>query len=86
MAEIIKIVLTGGPCGGKTGALGFLQKELTDRGVAVACAEEAASMVKRMIRDGKLPDDMSSFAFHHMLFLYYQLQLLKYLNHMLLHK
>ena len=68
MAEITKIVLTGGPCGGKTGALGFLQKELTDRGVAVACAEEAASMVKRMIRDGKLPDDMSSFDFHQMLF------------------
>lgn len=36
MAEITKIVLTGGPCGGKTSALGFLQKELTERGVAVA--------------------------------------------------
>lgn len=68
MAEIIKIVLTGGPCAGKTSALRYLKEALTERGVAVACAEEAATMVKRLIREGKLPDDMSSFAFHHTLF------------------
>ena len=28
MAEVIKIVLTGGPCGGKTTALNFLKDEL----------------------------------------------------------
>ena len=49
MAEITKIVLTGGPCGGKTGALGFLQKELTDRGVV------AATLGKRILRAQTAP-------------------------------
>lgn len=68
MAEIIKIVLTGGPCGGKSSALSYLKQELTVRGVSVACVEESASIVKRYVRAKILPDNMSSFAFHHMLF------------------
>ena len=68
MAEIVKIALTGGPCGGKTGALGYLKQALTDRGVAVACVEEAASVIKKRIRNGELPADMDSYAFHSLLF------------------
>lgn len=28
MAEVVKIVLTGGPCGGKTSALKYISEEL----------------------------------------------------------
>ena len=35
MAEVIKIVLTGGPCGGKTTALNFLKDELEKLNIKV---------------------------------------------------
>ena len=41
MANVVRIVLTGGPCGGKTSALTTLVDRLTRRGCRVACVPEA---------------------------------------------
>ena len=43
MAEVIKIVLTGGPCGGKTTALNFLKDELEKLNIKVFILEEIAN-------------------------------------------
>lgn len=40
MAEVIKIVLTGGPCGGKTTALNFLKDELEKLNIKVFILEK----------------------------------------------
>ncbi len=38
MPEITKIVITGGPCSGKTTAMSRLMEEFTERGFRVLCA------------------------------------------------
>ena len=65
MSQVYKIVLTGGPCGGKTTAIGFLEQELIQRGVAVFSLEEMATKLKNA---GKTPENMGSYAFHSLLF------------------
>jgi CYTH domain-containing protein len=42
--RILKVVLTGGPCAGKTSALAYLQKRLTALGVRVILVPEAATI------------------------------------------
>ena len=39
MAEVVKIVLTGGPCGGKTTALKYISEELQKQGIEVNASE-----------------------------------------------
>lgn len=43
--SIHKIVLTGGPCGGKTSSLARIEQELTDRGYTVIVCEESATRI-----------------------------------------
>ena len=38
------LVLTGGPCGGKTSSLAVLKKALTERGYRTFCAPEVPTM------------------------------------------
>ncbi|MBE5738685.1 MAG: hypothetical protein E7354_03055 [Clostridiales bacterium] len=41
--KVTKIVITGGPCGGKTSALSFVEKEMTKRGYKVVFIGETAT-------------------------------------------
>ncbi len=41
--EITKIVITGGPCGGKTTAMSWIQNEFTEKGYAVLFVPETAT-------------------------------------------
>ena len=50
MAEVIKIVLTGGPCSGKTTALSYVSKKLREQGIEVITIEERAT---KLILSGK---------------------------------
>jgi CYTH domain-containing protein/predicted ATPase len=43
--RLTQVVLTGGPCSGKTSALAYLRQGLADRGVRVITVPEAASLV-----------------------------------------
>lgn len=43
MKRIIKVVITGGPCAGKTTALAMLDDELSKRGESVVICEETAT-------------------------------------------
>ena len=43
--EVTRIVLTGGPCGGKTSALAHLKAHLEERGVRVFRVSELASIL-----------------------------------------
>lgn len=65
MAEVIKIVLTGGPCAGKTTALKYIKKELIDKGIKVITTEEEAT---KLILSGKTPKNMGRYEFHKLLF------------------
>lgn len=65
MVDVHKIVLTGGPCGGKSLALRFLKAELERRGVGVFIIDEVAS---RLMDEGKTPENMGSYGFHSLLF------------------
>lgn len=65
MSEIIKIVLTGGPCAGKTSALSYLQSELEKSGETVLVMPECATA---LMNDGKTPENMGSYEFHSLLF------------------
>ena len=65
MKEIIKIVLTGGPCGGKTSALPFLKEELEKLGETVLIMSECAT---KLMNDGKTPENIGAFEFHSLLF------------------
>ncbi len=65
MAEVIKIVLTGGPCAGKTTALKYIEKELIEQGIKVITAEEQAT---KLILSGKTPQNMGRYEFHKLLF------------------
>ena len=42
--KISKIVLTGGPCGGKTTAMAFLKRKFEDKGYRVIVVPEAATL------------------------------------------
>ena len=50
--KILRIVITGGPCGGKTSALGEITKTFRELGYTVICVNEAAS---ELIEDGIRP-------------------------------
>lgn len=65
MSEIIKIALTGGPCGGKTTALSILKKQLETDGFKVICIEEQAT---KLLLSGKTPASMGRYKFHKLLF------------------
>ena len=65
MSEIKKIVLTGGPCAGKTSALSFLCEKLSSYGVNVIKVFEQATC---LMKQGKTPEAMGSYAFHSLLF------------------
>lgn len=53
MGKITSIVLTGGPCGGKSTSLAVLEQELTNKGYIVITPEEVATKV---INSGVRPD------------------------------
>ena len=65
MTEITKIVLTGGPCGGKTSAMSVLKERLAVHDVEVFEVREQATA---LIQCGKTPENMGSYAFHSLLF------------------
>lgn len=65
MAEVIKIVLTGGPCAGKTTALKYVSEQLCSLGIKVITVEEQAT---KLILSGKTPQNMGSYEFHKLLF------------------
>ncbi len=65
MAEVIKIVLTGGPCAGKSSALLYLKKELEKENIEVYILEETAT---DLMVSGKTPENMGSYEFHKLLF------------------
>ena len=65
MAKAIKIVLTGGPCGGKTSALQYLEAELKKLGISVFIASECAS---ELFAEGKSPEKCGRYEFHKELF------------------
>ena len=44
-SKVYKVVLTGGPCGGKSTALAMIQERLESIGVAVVCVPEAATVL-----------------------------------------
>ena len=65
MAEVVKIVLTGGPCGGKTSALKYISEELKKLNIPTSTIGEVAS---RLFSDGKTPENVGSYEFHRELF------------------
>lgn len=65
MSQVIKIVLTGGPCGGKTTALGYVSEKLREQGIEVIAIEEQAT---KLILSGKTPQNMGNYEFHKLLF------------------
>lgn len=65
MSEVKKIVLTGGPCAGKTSALCYLCEKLSAYGVSVITVSEQATS---LMQQGKTPESMGSSAFHSLLF------------------
>lgn len=65
MKEITKIVLTGGPCAGKTSAMTILTEQLLRYGVRVIEVREQATALKQ---SGKTPENMGSYEFHSLLF------------------
>lgn len=65
MAEVIKIVLTGGPCAGKTSALKYVSEKLREYGIKVLTINETAT---KLILSGKTPQNMGRYEFHKLLF------------------
>ena len=57
MAEVVKIVLTGGPCAGKTTALHFLKESLEKINIKVYALEEDAG---RLMSEGITPQRLGS--------------------------
>ncbi|MBI2024540.1 MAG: AAA family ATPase [Candidatus Harrisonbacteria bacterium] len=51
MEKIWRVVITGGPCGGKTTAMSYLPEKLSDFGIANMCVPEAATF---LITSGRL--------------------------------
>lgn len=65
MAEVIKIVLTGGPCAGKTTAMDFLKRELEKLNIKVFVLQEVAS---KLMKKGITPQKLGAYEFHEKLF------------------
>lgn len=64
MGKITSIVLTGGPCGGKSTSLATIEQELTNKGYLVITPEEMATNV---INSGVRPDVVGVKAFEKLL-------------------
>ena len=61
-----KIVLTGGPCGGKTDSIGFLSKKLIGQDYSVKIVNETANSLLKL---GYMPSiNISTFDFQNLLF------------------
>ena len=60
MAEVIKIVLTGGPCAGKTTALAYAAEKLREKRINTLTVEECAT---KLILSGKTPQNMGIYEF-----------------------
>lgn len=61
-----KIVLTGGPCGGKTESIDFLSKKLIDQDYSVKIVNETANSLLKL---GYMPSvNISTFDFQNLLF------------------
>lgn len=59
MSRILRLVITGGPCAGKTTGLNFLKTELTRRGYKVlTVAETATEVISSGIPFGEIPVDV----------------------------
>ena len=56
-----RIVLTGGPCGGKTTALPILKEYFSGKGLKVVCLSETA---EELLKEGKKPFGDTAFSFH----------------------
>lgn len=65
MGEVVKIVLTGGPCAGKTTALGYIKNELEKLGVKVFTVGEQAT---RLMNGGISPNSVGNYEFQRLLF------------------
>lgn len=65
MAEVIKIVLTGGPCAGKTTAISFIKQELENLKIKVYVLDEVAS---KLMSKGITPEKIGVYEFHKLLF------------------
>lgn len=65
MGKVLKIALTGGPCGGKSEAVLFLKKELEALNINVLTLEETASS---LMHSGVTPQNCGSYEFHSRLF------------------
>lgn len=65
MAEVIKIVLTGGPCAGKTTALAYAAEKLREKRINTLTVDECAT---KLILSGKTPQNMGIYEFHKLLF------------------
>lgn len=56
--SLVKIAITGGPCGGKTSGLARVSRELSDKGYEVIVVPEAATIIKNS--GTKIGDDFAS--------------------------
>ncbi len=65
MGKVLKIVLTGGPCGGKSEAVLYLKNQLEALNINVFTLEETASSLMNV---GITPEKYSSYDFHSCLF------------------
>lgn len=62
--NVVKLVLTGGPCGGKSTGIAVIEQALSDRGYKVIVQEEIATIV---INSGINPSVISNKAFQKMI-------------------
>lgn len=65
MAEVIKIVLTGGPCAGKTTAVKYVSQQLDKHNIKNIIINERAT---KLFLSGKSPQNMGNYEFHRLLF------------------
>lgn len=65
MAEVIKIVLTGGPCAGKSTAVKYVSEQLDKHRIKNIVINERA---EKLFLSGKSPQNMGSYEFHKLLF------------------
>lgn len=65
MAEVIKIVITGGPCAGKSTAARYVSQQLEKHNIKNIVLDEQAT---KLFLSGKSPKNMGSYEFHKLLF------------------
>lgn len=65
MAEVIKIVLTGGPCAGKSTAVKYVSEQLDKHRIKNIVINERA---EKLFLSGKSPQNMGNYEFHKLLF------------------